>query len=429
MDDLNNMNRYDSAPLFPSPEAQRQAARNRVQGQRMWLLVGGIITAAWAWQAHGDVKIEADASWMVEMDAQAQPIQRVAFQTQSAQAPVKRKKGAKKQVAARGSEAQSKIFEKTIPNLHPRMEPTSWYIRDVFAHKQQASLFMWLKREIKRHPHIAPSSKKDWYARLPNMSVDQLTELVFLITRDSGYKAGELSERFASLAQEVSLIHPVVSPTHPDMVYLPAGTVTVQEKGGDKVCTVLFPAFQIGKYEVTNQQWRAVMGGNLRAGECDLCAAMVGDAEKVAEFIQRLNAKTGKHYRLPTQVEWQYACFAGKATAYCGGNDAFAVAWSRENSDLEFTHAVGMKLPNAWGIYDMSGNADELIQEKSPQVSEEGHNDMACGGSVEGASPNCGEVTYNFADRRNPVGFRLARTIPSSPSNKVIKQEKCEDQR
>ena len=54
---------------------------------------------------------------------------------------------------------------------------------------------------------------------------------------------------------------------------------------------------------------------------------------------------------------------------------------------------------------------------------------MACGGSVESASPNCGEATYNFADRRNPVGFRLARTIPSSPSNKVIGQEKCEDHR
>ncbi len=430
MKDLNKMSNDDNTLLFSSAKAQRlarfQAARNRVQGQRLWLLVGCIITAAWVWQARGEVKIEANTAWQGGMDAPAQHIQRVAFQTPSAQAPVKRKKGATKPLAMRGDEAQSKIFEKTIPNLHPRMEPTSWFIRDVFAHKQQASLFMWLKREIKRHPHIAPSSKKAWYARLSKMSVDQLTELVFLLTQNVRYEAGVLPERFASLAQEVSLIHPVVSPTLPDMVEVPAGMVAIQGKGGSKVCTVLFPAFQIGKYEVTNQQWRAVMGGKLRAGECDVCAAMVGDTDDVAEFIQKLNAKTGKHYRLPTQVEWKYACFAGKTTAYCGGNDAFAVAWSQENADLEFTHAVGMKLPNAWGLYDMSGNADELIQEKSPEVSEEGHHDMACGGSVEGASSDCGEVTYNFADRRNPVGFRLARTLPESPSNKVIKQEKCE---
>ncbi|MDD2774709.1 MAG: formylglycine-generating enzyme family protein [Gallionella sp.] len=433
MNDLNEMNIFDRTPLCASPDAQRlaeaearhQAALNRVQGQRLWFLVGVIITAAWAWQARGEVKIEADTAWMVEMDVKAQNIQRVAFQTQPAKAPVKRKKGATKQSTARGNEAQSKIFETTIPNLHSRMEPTSWFIRDVFAHKQQESLFMWLKREIKRNPHIASSSKNGWYARLSKMSVDQLTELVFLITRDANYKARVLSERFAFLAQEVSLPLPLVSPTRPDMVDVPAGVVV------DDDCTPLLPAFQIGKYEVTSQQWRAVMGGERRAGECDLCAATVGDAAKVEEFIRRLNAKTGKHYRLPTQVEWTYACFAGKATAYCGGDDVFAVAWSSENSDLEFTHPVGMKLPNAWGLYDMNGNADELVQDKNPQVSEEGNNDISCGGSLDSGepSPNCGETTYHFADRSNPVGFRLARTIPSSPSNKVIKQEKCEDHR
>jgi formylglycine-generating enzyme required for sulfatase activity len=427
MNDLNNMNTDDSVPLFPSPEAQRlQAARNRVQGQRLWFLVGCIITAAWAWQAHGDTKIEADASWMVKMDAQAQAIQRVAFQTPSAQAPVKRKKGATKQLAEQGDEAQSKIFETTIPNLHPRMEPTSWFIRDVFEHKQQASLFMWLRREIERDPHIAPSSKNSWYARLPKMSVDQLTELVFLITRHAMYKGDALSEHFASLAQEVSLPHAIVSPTRPDMVDVPAGMVVIEEGDDEKICTYLLPAFEIGKHEVTNQQWRAVMGENPWAGKCDLCAATVGSTAKVAEFIQKLNAKTGKDYRLPTQAEWKYACFAGKPTAYCGGDDVFAVAWSSKNSDLEFTHPVGMKLPNAWGLYDMNGNAEELVQDKSPQVSEEGNNDMTCGGSLESYEPrpNCGAATYNFADRSNPVGFRLARTISSSPSHKVIGQNK-----
>lgn len=432
MNDLNEMNSYDGTPLCPSPDAQRlaeaetrhQAALHRVQGQRLWFLVGVIIAAAWVWQARGQVKIEANTAWMVEVEAQN--IQRVAFQTPSAKAPVKRKKGAIKQSAKRGDEAQSKIFETTIPNLHSRMEPTSMFISHVFELKQQESLFMWLKREIKRSPHIASSSKNGWYARLPKMSVDQLTELVFLITRDSNYQAGALSERFASLAREVSLPHPLVSPTRPDLVDVPAGMVVLKAEDDDKVCTAQLPAFQIGKYEVTNQQWRAVMGRNNRTDQCDLCAVTIGDSEQVAEFIRRLNAKTGKHYRLPTQLEWTYACFAGKPTAYCGGDGVFAVAWSSENSDLEFTHPVGMKLPNAWGLYDMNGNADELVQDKYPQVSEEGNNDMTCGGSLDSGqpSPNCGEATYHFADRTNPVGFRLVSTIPSSPSNKVIKQNK-----
>jgi formylglycine-generating enzyme required for sulfatase activity len=117
---------------------------------------------------------------------------------------------------------------------------------------------------------------------------------------------------------------------------------------------------RIGKYEVTQGQWVAVMRNNnhskFQFGDNYPVEQVSWDDTQV--FIQKLNRLTGKHYRIPTQEEWYLACQAGSNTEYCGSNNIDAVAWYEGNSGGT-THAVGQKQPNAWGLYDMSGNVWE----------------------------------------------------------------------
>ena len=116
----------------------------------------------------------------------------------------------------------------------------------------------------------------------------------------------------------------------------------------------------MGKYEVTQAQWRAVMGNNpSNFSACgDTCPVEQVSYEDTIQFIDKLNSLSGKHYRLPTEDEWFSACQAGSSTEYCGSNDIDEVAWYESNSN-NTTHPVGQKLPNAYGLYDMSGNVFE----------------------------------------------------------------------
>lgn len=79
-------------------------------------------------------------------------------------------------------------------------------------------------------------------------------------------------------------------------------------------------------------------------------------------YITWLNQQTGKQYRLPSGAEWEYTCYGGRKTEYCGGDDIDAVAWYLENSSSK-THPAGRKRANSYGLYDMSGNVSEWTQD------------------------------------------------------------------
>lgn len=119
--------------------------------------------------------------------------------------------------------------------------------------------------------------------------------------------------------------------------------------------------FYIGKYEVTQAQWESVMGSNpsnFKLGKDINLPVNQVSYDDIQKFIEKLKAKTGLNYRLPTEAEWEYAARGGnksKGTVYSGSNAIDSVAWNTINSGGA-PHIGGTKAPNELGIYDMSGN-------------------------------------------------------------------------
>lgn len=152
----------------------------------------------------------------------------------------------------------------------------------------------------------------------------------------------------------------------PEMVAVPAGSFQMGMAGRpvtEPVHTVVLPSFAIGRYEVTQGQWKAVMGSNpSRFQACgDDCPVEQVTWSDAQEFVRRLSAKTGKTYRLPSEAEWEYACRAGQASRYCGGDDPDRLAWYGD--EYGSTHPAGQKQANAWGLHDMTGNVWEWTQD------------------------------------------------------------------
>ncbi len=151
-----------------------------------------------------------------------------------------------------------------------------------------------------------------------------------------------------------------------ELVLIPAGEFTMGESGGEPDeqpahrVTISQP-FYLGKYEVTQAQWKQIMGNNPSKFVGDDLPVDSVSWKDVQTFLQRLNeADDPFFYRLPTEAEWEYACRAGGSGKYAGNLDA--MTWYFDNAGGR-THPVGRKEPNAFGLHDMHGNVREWCQD------------------------------------------------------------------
>jgi formylglycine-generating enzyme required for sulfatase activity len=225
----------------------------------------------------------------------------------------------------------------------------------------------------------------------------------------------------------------------PEMVVIPAGSFMMGSNDGEAYerppHIVNIKSFALGKYEVTQGQWRAIMDDNpSEFSSCgDSCPVESVSWNEIQRYIQKLNAKSGHHYRLPSEAEWEYAARGGSTGKWSFGSQGSNLgehAWYNANSN-SITHTTGQKKPNSFGLYDVHGNVGEAVQDCHPNFAEPNY----IGAPVDGSammSGSCGargwrggSYSSNSTGTRvgtrgwivtslglKDMGFRLARTAP-----------------
>ena len=222
---------------------------------------------------------------------------------------------------------------------------------------------LWVKKAVDR-------SEKARIYRADNMrkqakekaEIGDLEATKYLLIRAQGdVKNSELDKKIMARAQQQ---YDNVKNLLGQMVLIPEGEFQMGSIIGDRdeqpVHKVWIRSFYLGQYEVTQAQWLELMADNPSSfNGCSDCPVENVSWKDIQQFLEKLNKKTGRDFRLPTEAEWEYACRSGgKDELYCGGNRVYASAWYGENSSKR-THPVKKKSPNGLGLYDMSGNVWE----------------------------------------------------------------------
>jgi formylglycine-generating enzyme required for sulfatase activity len=224
----------------------------------------------------------------------------------------------------------------------------------------------------------------------------------------------------------------------PEMVLVDSGTFVMGCTGGatadwfgrveacqtneNPVHLVTLSSYKIGKNEVTQAEWRSIMGENpSHHKRCNQCPVEEVSWNEVQEFLEKLNETTGKHYQLPTEAQWEYAARGGqrsKGYLFAGSNEMAIVAWWGQKEIV--TYPVGLKQPNELGIHDMTGNvwewcsdwfgAYDMKAQTNPRGPLSGSAKIIRGGSGRHEDLIPRVYTRNYAlpgEHSKGIGFRL----------------------
>jgi formylglycine-generating enzyme required for sulfatase activity/uncharacterized protein YodC (DUF2158 family) len=256
-----------------------------------------------------------------------------------------------------------------------------------------------------------------------------------LVAPFSEAKAKEVQKAVAkSLQKEVQETVDLGQGVSLEMVLVPAGTFVMgspeseEDRDDDERQheVTLTKPFNMGKYEVTQEQWEAVMGDNPSSTKGAKLPVTDVSWEDCQEFIKKLNAKTDGGYRLPTEAEWEYSCRAGTTTAFSFGDEITPQDANYDQSNIGKPVAVGSYRPNAFGLYDMHGNVWEWCEYwyedypagavTDPKGPATGALRVLRGGSffIFGSNARSSYRVNDYcspANRDYSIGFRLARTI------------------
>ena len=215
-----------------------------------------------------------------------------------------------------------------------------------------------------------------------------------------------------------------------NMILVPSGNFIMGNNDGEARSNekpahqITINNYRIGKYPISQKEWRMIMGKNPSNHDDDNLPIETVSWNDVQQFIQQLNKRTGKKYRLPTEAEWEYAARGGNNKTnypFSGSNHIDEVAWYEGNS-YRIIHQIGKKRANELGLYDMSGNVWEWCSDwygenfyanspkNNPKGPSSGTNRVARGGSWCDLDKNC-RTSYRRSfspdTRIDYLGFRL----------------------
>lgn len=302
----------------------------------------------------------------------------------------------------------------------------------VFKNKTQ--LIIWLITQIKQREVDKPLTPDREDLLREAKATDELIEVI----RQNSPSLSASSEATRSTNQN-GISKNFTNSIGMEFVLIPNGSFSMgsstSENGHEddeiKHRVIITKPFYLGKYEVTQGQWKAVMG-SLPSGMSELGQEFFDDNkpivrvswEETQDFINKLNAKGDGKYRLPTEVEWEYAARAGSNAKYSFGDNENLLdeyAWYNGNSGGKL-HEVGGKKPNAWGLYDMHGNVWEWCQDlydsylNSAQTSPSGAKSSSVrvnrgGGWYDNAAEmrSANRDNYSTSARNYGLGFRLVK--------------------
>ena len=210
----------------------------------------------------------------------------------------------------------------------------------------------------------------------------------------------------------------------PALVLIPPGSFKMGGAGSpdeQPFHRVNVAAFFMGRYEVTQAEWFAVMGSNPSANKScgDNCPVERISWLDAQIFVKKLSARTGKLYRLPTEAEWEYAARAGSRAEWSFGNDDSQLkqyAWFNDNSK-GVVHPIGLKQPNPFGLHDMHGNVWEWVEDAFHADYSRASLD---GKPLQANSDQCMRVLRGGSWYNNPKDLRVSKRNPNPPDESYV---------